>query len=136
MQNLKNSDQESFKINLPNSMERESKLSGNSSLYKNEYSKEGKKMRMKIRKIFENIRNDFFGKDRKDSERLDAIQRGLLEYRRFHLIQDFKIENFSQSRNELILKESSILLSNMESFFKSNLKGDWKGIDAKIKKGE
>lgn len=74
-------------------------------------SEEQKKFRGFLRRELRRYVNQILGKDRSDAERLDSIQKFLSFYKKHWRITDFKIENFSQSKNEIDLKDYLELLT-------------------------
>jgi hypothetical protein len=78
-------------------------------------SEERKQFRQKIRRDVQRFISDILGKDRKESERTDAIQKFLSFYSKNWRITDFKLENFTQIKNESDLKEIKNLLDYVKS---------------------
>jgi len=78
-------------------------------------SEDKKKKRSKIRRGLRGYINDILGKDRSDEERLISIESFMEFYKENWKIQDFKIENFSSSRNEIDLKDCKNLLDYLKS---------------------
>lgn len=74
-------------------------------------SEEKKKFRGFIRRELRRFVNQILGKDRSESERIDSIKKFLSFYKKHWQIQDFKIENFSQSKDEIDLKDYKDLLT-------------------------
>lgn len=78
-------------------------------------SDDKKKKRSKIRRDLKNFRNDILGKDRSDKERENAIKSFMQFYKENWKIQDFKIENFSNAKNEIDLQDNIQLLDYLKS---------------------
>ncbi len=78
-------------------------------------SEERKQFRQKIRRDVQRFISDILGKDRKENERTEAIQKFLSFYSKNWRITDFKLENFTQIKNESDLKEIKNLLDYVKS---------------------
>lgn len=78
-------------------------------------SEEQKKFRQRIRSKTRRFVNDILGKDRTDEERTKGIKEFLIFYKENWKIQDFRIENFSGSKNQNDLKDYSDLLEYVKS---------------------
>lgn len=78
-------------------------------------SDEQKKFRQRIRSKLRRFVSDILGKDRTDEERQKAILNFLIFYKENWKIQDFRIENFSGSKNNSDLKDYSDLLEYVKS---------------------
>lgn len=74
-----------------------------------------KKFRGKIRRDLGRYVNQILGKDRKDEERIASIQSFLEFYKKNWKIMDFKIDNFSQSKNEMDIQDYKDLLHVVQS---------------------
>lgn len=88
------------------------------SLYKgleNMDSESQKKFRSKIRRNLRNFCNQILGKDRSDAERMQSIKEFMKFYKENWKIQDFKIDNFSHSKNEIDRKDYIQLLDYLKS---------------------
>jgi hypothetical protein len=93
-------------------------ISSNKSLYKGMEgmkSEDQKKFRSKIRRSLHSFCNQILGKDRSEEERKESIKNFLIFYKMNWKIQDFRIENFSQSKDELDLKDYKNLLNLISS---------------------
>jgi hypothetical protein len=91
------------------------------SLYKGTDSlgeEESKKFRGKIRRSLHRFVNEILGKDRTNEEREKSVKAFLKFYKENWKIQDFKIENFSQSKNSTDLKDYIDLLRYVQSILK------------------
>lgn len=113
---------ESAKINLSKGKkelcDKESKTHSRKDLYNginNLSSDDQKKFRQKIRNQLKRFVSAILGKDRNDSEKEKSIQDFLSFYKENWRINDFKIENFSQSKNPIDLKDYSTLLEYVKS---------------------
>lgn len=98
---------EKIKINLEKGdkklLSKEGKMPNQKNLYKLPDGlgiEEQKKFRSKIRRKIASFCNDILGKDRKDEERKESVKKFMTFYKENWKIQDFKIENFSQSKDE------------------------------------
>lgn len=93
--------------------------SSNKDLYSIDRSKmnseDQKKFRQKIRRDLQRFVKDILGKDRTDESRTKSISEFLNFYKSNWRITDFKIENFSQSKNEIDLKDYKDLLMFVSS---------------------
>src|SRR5690349_8499402 len=78
-------------------------------------SEDQKKFRQKIRRDSQRFVKDILGKDRSDESRTKSISEFLEFYKKNWKIQDFRIENFSQSKNETDLKDYTDLLNYVKS---------------------
>lgn len=78
-------------------------------------SEDQKKFRQKIRRDLQRFVKDILGKDRSDESRTKSISEFLIFYKSNWKIQDFRIENFSQSKNETDLKDYKDLLTFVSS---------------------
>jgi hypothetical protein len=76
-------------------------------------SDEKKKFRSKIRRELRNYINDVLGKDRSNAEKVVAIENFLNFYKQYWIIQDFKIENFSEKKNPNDIAEIKKFLKNI-----------------------
>lgn len=76
---------------------------------------EKKKFRGKIRRTLRSFTNSILGKDRSEKERTESVKSFLKFYKENWKIQDFKIENFSQSKDEMDLKDYKNLLIYLQS---------------------
>lgn len=136
MENLKNQNQEikkgsekkdslnieNLKINLKkgksNLLNKEESSNQRKSLYKGMDqmgSEDQKKFRSKIRRELRRYINSILGKDRSDEERIKSIKSFMRFYKDNWKIQDFKIENFSHSKNESDRKDIINLLDYLKS---------------------
>lgn len=77
-----------------------------------------KKFRGKIRRELHKFVNSILGKDRSASEREQSVKAFLKFYKTNWKLQDFKIENFTQSKNPTDLKDYSDLLKYVQSILK------------------
>jgi len=73
-------------------------------------NEEKKKFRGWIRRELKRFVNQILGKDRTDSERIDSIEKFISFYKKHWKITDFKLENFSQCKNDMDLKDYRELL--------------------------
>jgi len=83
------------------------------SLYKGTESmkqEEMKKFRSKIRRTLRSFVNQILGKDRSEEERTKSVKDFLSFYKKTWKINDFKIENFTQSKDDADLKDYKDLL--------------------------
>lgn len=71
---------------------------------------EKKKFRGKIRRNLRSFTNSILGKDRSEKERTESVKNFLSFYKENWKIQNFKIEDFSQSKDEMDLKDYKNLL--------------------------
>ena len=78
-------------------------------------SEEKKKFRGSIRRELKRFVNSILGKDRSEKERENSIVEFLDFYKKNWKIQDFKIENFSQSKDESDLRDYKNLLKYIQS---------------------
>lgn len=78
-------------------------------------SEDQKKFRSKIRRELRRYINSILGKDRKEEERIKSIKSFMKFYKENWKIQDFKIENFSHSKNESDRKDITNLLDYLKS---------------------
>lgn len=78
-------------------------------------SDEKKKFRGKIRRDLGRFVNQILGKDRSEDERTKSIQEFLTFYKSHWKITDFKIDNFSQCKDETDLQDYKTLLSVVKS---------------------
>lgn len=114
---------ESAKINLQNSKkELANKESKNGQSKKEIYiglkelsTDEQKKFRQRLRSKLKRFVSEILGKDRTDAERTKGIQDFLIFYKENWKIQDFRIENFSGTKNNSDLKDYSNLLEFVKS---------------------
>lgn len=74
-----------------------------------------KKFRGKIRRDLGRFVNQILGKDRSDTERTKSIQEFLEFYKKNWKITDFRIDNFSQSKDSMDLQDYKNLLSVVSS---------------------
>jgi len=74
-----------------------------------------KKKRGEIRRLVKGYINSILGKDRSENERTKSIESFLSFYQSNWKIQDFKIENFSNSKNESDRKDMINLLDYLKS---------------------
>lgn len=77
-----------------------------------------KKFRGKLRRELRKFVNSILGKDRSTEERTQSILSFLKFYKKNWQLQDFKIENFSQSKNPTDQKDYSELLKYVQSTLK------------------
>lgn len=109
------------KINLKNSKIQEliSKEGKEASAYSNKHLYIGleklgiddqKKFRGKIRRDLKRFVSIILGKDKSEKEKIDAIVEFMEFYKKNWKMTDFKIENFSSSKNESDLKDYKNLL--------------------------
>lgn len=78
-------------------------------------SDEQKKKRQRIRNQLKRFVSAILGKDRSDEEKEKSIREFLSFYRENWRITDFKIENFSQSKNKADHKDYETLLEFVKS---------------------
>lgn len=78
-------------------------------------SEEKKKFRGKIRRDLGRFVNQILGKDRSDEERANSIREFLEFYSKNWKVTNFKIDDFSQSKNEIDLKDYRTLLHTVQS---------------------
>lgn len=119
---LDNLNSEKIKINLKNAKmdlaSKESKGSSDKNIYLNMEGlnqDERKRKRSSIRRERNRFINQILGKDRSEEERIDSIQKFLIFYKENWKINDFKIENFSQSNNAEDQKDCKNLLDFIKS---------------------
>lgn len=115
-------------------------VKSNKSLYKGMEGMKGedqKKFRSKIRRALQSFCNQVLGKDRSEEERVASIKSFLKFYQENWKIQDFKIENFSQSKDLDDLKDYKNLLALVQSSLSGNARmKDKKGKKIAEKKEE
>lgn len=88
------------------------------SLYKGTDGMKGedhKKFRSKIRRGLHSFCNQILGKDRSEEERKASVKSFLSFYKINWRVQDFKIESFTQSKDEADLKDYKDLLKFVAS---------------------
>lgn len=114
--NSKNADAIKFDLSKGDKslLNKESKKKSSSSLYKEEIFKgmdsdQRKNKRNKLRNQLKNFRNDILGKDRKEDERIESIKSFMEFYKENWILQDLKIESFSNAKND---REDNIQLLN------------------------
>lgn len=111
----------SVKINLSkgkNSLLDKVSVSSKREIYKGTETmnqEEKKKFRGTIRRKLRSFTNQILGKDRSEKERTESVKNFLSFYKENWKIQDFKIENFSQSKDEIDLKDYKNLLIYISS---------------------
>lgn len=113
---------ENIKVDLKNAdksvpLNKESIQSSKSIYSKTEGMKEEekKKFRSKIRRALHSYCNQILGKDRSEEERKTAIKSFLSFYKENWKIQDFKMENFTQSKDADDLADYRNLLKFVSS---------------------
>ena len=102
----------------PSLLNKEGNAGGRGKIYKGMEllsSDEKKKFRGGIRKDLKNFMKSILGKDRKDEERKESIIAFMEFYKENWIIQDFKIESFSNSSNSIDRKDYIDLLSYLKS---------------------
>jgi hypothetical protein len=80
---------------------------------------ERKKRRGWIRRERNRFINQILGKDRTDDERTDSIQKFMTFYKENWKVTDFKIETFTQSKDEAELKDCKELLDYLKQVLAS-----------------
>jgi hypothetical protein len=93
-------------------------IQSSKSLYNGtEGMKEGekKKFRSKIRRGLHSFCNQILGKDRSEEERKESVKSFLAFYKKNWKINDFKIESFTQSKDDSDLKDYKNLLNLISS---------------------
>ena len=135
MKNANQNQKSESYLSIPSELQKDAISRGNASIYKDEFSKDAKSksIRRMIRGKLKKNLFDFLGKDRNESQRKDALNNALIDYRIYWRIQDFKIESFSNARE---LDELKFLLNAMQMHFKKEYQSKWNRIDAIIKKGK
>lgn len=91
---------------------------------------EQKKFRSKIRRDLARFCNQILGIDRSEEERGNALKEFLTFYRKTWKINDFRIENFTQKKNDEAIEDYRKILLIAEDFSKGGIlykKGAKKG---------
>jgi hypothetical protein len=86
----------------------------NKSLYKGTEKmtlEEKRKFRRDLRKTLSQFVSQILGRNRSNEERKEGIKKFLVFYRENWIVTDFRIETFSEKRNEADLKDFKNLLS-------------------------
>jgi len=125
VENQKSIDLSNVKINLSNaksSLASKERKEGHSKkeIYKGleeMNSDEQKKFRQRLRSKLRKFVSDILGKDRSTEERTKGIESFIIFYKENWKINDFRIENFSGSKNNSDLKDYSDLLEYVKSTF-------------------
>lgn len=115
---LKNAKSDSANIaNIENAIKEnagimnKTQINASKSLYLHDLKGEdAKKFRSKIRRKLQSFCNIILGKDRSIEEKNEGIQNFLKFYKENWKLNDFKIESFSQSKDESDLKDYKSLL--------------------------
>jgi hypothetical protein len=102
-------------------LSKERSLASKKELYKGTEGigeEEKKKFRGRIRRMLHRFVNEILGKDRRPEEREKSVKAFLKFYKENWKVQDFKIENFTQSKNEVDVKDYKNLLLYVQSILK------------------